>query len=415
MIAKTSNITFDVEAVRSEFPVLDRVIYENKPLVYFDSAASSQKPRIVANTVRDYYLNEHANIHRGVHFLSQEATNKYEEARKKVRDFINAAYDEEIIFTSGTTDGINLIAATFDKVHIKKGDEVIVTGMEHHSNLVPWQMMCERSGAVLKFVPVSDEGELILEEYEALLNDKTKLVAVSHVSNTLGTINPVAEMIKSAHGVGAQVLVDGAQSVPHMKIDVRDLDCDYYVFSGHKMYGPTGVGILYGKKELLNELPPYKGGGEMIKTVTLEKSTYNELPHKFEAGTPNIAGGIGLGAAIDFMLREDLTDAAEHENRVLEYCENRLQEEFSDIKIIGQAKEKTGAVSFLLGDIHPYDVGVLLDRLGIAVRTGHHCTQPLMNRFDITGTVRASFGMYNTTQEVDALIEGLKRAEKMLS
>lgn len=415
MIAKTSNITFDVEAVRSEFPVLDRVIYENKPLVYFDSAASSQKPKIVANTVRDYYLNEHANIHRGVHFLSQEATNKYEEARKKVRDFINAAYDEEIIFTSGTTDGINLIAATFDKVHIKKGDEVIVTGMEHHSNLVPWQMMCERSGAVLKFVPVSDEGELILEEYEALLNDKTKLVAVSHVSNTLGTINPVAEMIKSAHGVGAQVLVDGAQSVPHMKIDVRDLDCDYYVFSGHKMYGPTGVGILYGKKELLNELPPYKGGGEMIKTVTLEKSTYNELPHKFEAGTPNIAGGIGLGAAIDFMLREDLTDAAEHENRVLEYCENRLQEEFSDIKIIGQAKEKTGAVSFLLGDIHPYDVGVLLDRLGIAVRTGHHCTQPLMNRFDITGTVRASFGMYNTTQEVDALIEGLKRAEKMLS
>lgn len=415
MIAKTSNITFDVEAVRSEFPVLDRVIYENKPLVYFDSAASSQKPKIVANTVRDYYLNEHANIHRGVHFLSQEATNKYEEARKKVRDFINAAYDEEIIFTSGTTDGINLIAATFDKVHIKKGDEVIVTGMEHHSNLVPWQMMCERSGAVLKFVPVSDEGELILEEYEALLNDKTKLVAVSHVSNTLGTINPVAEMIKSAHGVGAQVLVDGAQSVPHMKIDVRDLDCDYYVFSGHKMYGPTGVGILYGKKELLNELPPYKGGGEMIKTVTLEKSTYNELPHKFEAGTPNIAGGIGLGAAIDFMLREDLTDAAEHENRVLEYCENRLQEEFSSIRIIGQAKEKTGAVSFLLGDIHPYDVGVLLDRLGIAVRTGHHCTQPLMDRFDITGTVRASFGMYNTTQEVDALIDGLKRAEKMLS
>lgn len=412
---KIKDVIFDVDAVRAEFPVLDQKIYGNKPLVYFDSAASSQKPRAVADAVAGYYLHEHANIHRGVHFLSQQATDKYEAVRKKTRDFINAAYEEEIIFTSGTTDGINLVSSTFDRAFIQPGDEVIVTGMEHHSNLVPWQMMCERSGAKLRFIPVSDSGELVMEEFEKLLGSRTKLVAVSHVSNTLGTVNPVKEITAKAHKAGAKVLIDGAQSVPHLKVNVRELDCDFYAFSAHKMYGPTGVGVLYGKKELLNELPPYRGGGEMIKTVTLEKSTYNELPHKFEAGTPNIAGVIGFGAAIDFMLRDDLKGAVQHEQAVLEYCEQRLKDEFSGVRIIGQAREKVGAVSFLLGDIHPYDVGVLLDRLGIAVRTGHHCTEPLMTRFEIPGTVRASFGMYNTKAEVDVFIEGLKRAEKMLS
>lgn len=412
---ETKKYSFDVDAVRAEFPVLDQKVYGNKPLIYLDSAASSQKPRSVADAVAHYYLHEHANIHRGVHFLSQQATDKYEEVRKKTRNFINAAYDEEIIFTSGTTDGINLVAATFDRAFIQPGDEVIVTAMEHHSNLVPWQMMCERAKAKLRFVPVSDSGELAFNEYEKLLNSKTKLVAVSHVSNTLGTVNPVKQMAEKANEYGAKVLVDGAQSVPHLKVDVRDLNCDFYAFSAHKMYGPTGVGVLYGKKEILNELPPYRGGGEMIKTVTLEKSTYNDLPHKFEAGTPNIAGVIGLGAAIDFMNRTDLKSAPNHEQAVLEYCENRLKVEFPTVRIFGEAPVKTGAVSFLLGDLHPYDVGVLLDRMGIAVRTGHHCTEPLMTRFDIPGTVRASFGMYNTTEEVNLFIEGLKRAEKMLS
>lgn len=412
---KTKKNTFDVDAVRAEFPVLDQKVYGKKQLIYFDSAASSQKPKSVADAVAHYYLYEHANIHRGVHFLSQQATDQYEKVRKKTRDFINAAYDEEIIFTSGTTDGINLVAATFDRAYIQPGDEVIVSGMEHHSNLVPWQMMCERSGAVLKFVPVSDSGEFVFDAYEKLLNSKTKLVAVSHVSNTLGTINPVKNIISKAHDFGAKVLIDGAQSVPHLKVDVRDLDCDFYAFSAHKMYGPTGVGVLYGKKQILNELPPYRGGGEMIKTVTLEKSTYNDLPHKFEAGTPNIAGVIGLGAAIDFMLRDYVKGAEEHEHEVLQYCEEQLRRHFNEIKIIGEAPEKTGGVSFLLGDLHHYDVGVLLDRLGVAVRTGHHCTEPLMTRFGITGTVRASFGMYNTKDEVDVFIDGLKRAERMLS
>ncbi len=412
---KTKKNTFDVDAVRAEFPVLDQKVYGKKQLIYFDSAASSQKPKSVADAVAHYYLYEHANIHRGVHFLSQQATDQYEKVRKKTRDFINAAYDEEIIFTSGTTDGINLVAATFDRAYIQPGDEVIVSGMEHHSNLVPWQMMCERSGAVLKFVPVSDSGEFVFDAYEKLLNSKTKLVAVSHVSNTLGTINPVKNIISKAHDFGAKVLIDGAQSVPHLKVDVRDLDCDFYAFSAHKMYGPTGVGVLYGKKEILNEMPPYRGGGEMIKTVTLEKSTYNGLPHKFEAGTPNIAGVIGLGAAIDFMLRDYVKGAEEHEHEVLQYCEEQLRRHFNEIKIIGEAPEKTGGVSFLLGDLHHYDVGVLLDRLGVAVRTGHHCTEPLMTRFGITGTVRASFGMYNTKDEVDVFIDGLKHAERMLS
>lgn len=406
---------FDVEAVRKEFPVLNQKVYEGKPLVYLDNAASSQKPKSVVKTISDYYLYEHANIHRGVHFLSQKATDKYEAARKKTASFINAEKNHEVIFTSGTTDSINLVASAFGRAYIREGDEIIISHMEHHSNLVPWQMLCERRGAVLKVVPVSDSGDFLFDEYEKLLSDKTKLVAVSHVSNTMGTINPVKKITKKAHEAGAKVLLDGAQAVPHMKVDVQDSDCDFYAFSAHKMYGPTGVGVLYGKEKLLEEMPPHRGGGEMIKTVTLEKTTYNDLPHKFEAGTPNIAGVIGLGAAIDFLELPELKHAHKHEDELLRYGSDRMKETFDDIRFIGDSEHKTGAISFLMGNIHPYDVGVLLDRMGIAVRTGHHCTEPLMQRFDIPGTVRASFGIYNTKAEIDVLIDGLKRAKKMLS
>ena len=403
---------FNVNEIRAHFPILQRTV-NNKPLVYLDNGASSQKPQPVIDAISGYYANEHANIHRGVHHLSQAATAKYEEGRTKLAGWLNAKRDHEIIFTRGTTEGINLVASSFGQ-NLSQGDEIIVTHMEHHSNLVPWQMLCEHTGAVLKVVPINEAGELDLEVYSQLLSEKTKLVSVVHVSNTLGTINPVKEMIDQAHAVGAKVLVDGAQSVPHMRVDVQALDCDFFVFSAHKMYGPTGIGALYGKEEILNAMPPYMGGGDMIKTVTLEKTTYNELPHKFEAGTPSIANGMGMGATIDYLESINFDAAAKHEDALVSYATEKLAE-IPGMRFIGTAKEKASVVSFLVGDIHPYDVGVLLDQMGIAVRTGHHCTQPLMDRYGIPGTIRASFGIYNTFEEVDALVTGVQKAQRMLS
>lgn len=403
---------FNVNEIRAHFPILQRTV-NNKPLVYLDNGASSQKPQPVIDAISGYYANEHANIHRGVHHLSQAATAKYEEGRTKLAGWLNAKHNHEIIFTRGTTEGINLVASSFGQ-SLSQGDEIIVTHMEHHSNLVPWQMLCEHTGAVLKVVPINEAGELDLEVYSQLLSEKTKLVSVVHVSNTLGTINPVKEMIDQAHAVGAKVLVDGAQSVPHMRVDVQALDCDFFVFSAHKMYGPTGIGALYGKEEILNAMPPYMGGGDMIKTVTLEKTTYNELPHKFEAGTPSIANGMGMGATIDYLESINFDAAAKHEDALVNYATEKLAE-IPGMRFIGTAKEKASVVSFLVGDIHPYDVGVLLDQMGIAVRTGHHCTQPLMDRYGIPGTIRASFGIYNTFEEVDALVTGVQKAQRMLS
>lgn len=404
---------FDVEAIRADFPILERTVY-GKPLVYLDNGASAQKPKPVVDALTNYLLHEHANIHRGVHYLSQHATTKYEEARTKVAGWIHAKHAHEVIFTRGTTDGINLVASSYGRTFLQAGDEVIITHMEHHSNLVPWQMICEQRGAKLRVVPVTDSGELVLEEYEKLLNPRTRLVAVVHVSNTLGTVNPVKEMIRMAHDAGAHVLVDGAQSVQHMPVDMQDLNCDFYTFSAHKMFGPTGFGVLYGKEELLNSMPPYQGGGDMIKTVTLEKTTYNELPHKFEAGTPSIAEGMALGATIDYLQSIPFSQVADYEKGLLDYATNQLTQ-IPGMRIIGEAKEKAGALSFLIGDVHPYDVGVILDQQGIAVRTGHHCTEPLMDRYQIPGTVRASFAMYNTYAEVDTLVQGIQKAIHMLS
>ncbi|WP_409079663.1 aminotransferase class V-fold PLP-dependent enzyme [Salibacter sp.] len=409
---KEAAVKFDIEKIRADFPVLTRKVH-GKDLVFLDSAASSQKPKQVVEAIANYYLHEHANIHRGVHLLSQEATTKYEEARKKIARFINAQNDHECIITKGTTDGINLVASSLGEHCVKEGDEVIISHMEHHSNLVPWQMLCERKKAKLKVIPITDDGELDLEEYEKLLSEKTKIVSVVHVSNTLGTINPVEEMIEKAHDVGAYFVVDGAQAVPHIPVDVQQLNCDFYAFSLHKMYGPTGIGILYGKEEIMNGMPPYQGGGDMINKVTLEKTTYNDLPHKFEAGTPNIAGGIGMGATIDYIDELDWKAAHEFEADVMDYAHERLSE-IEGLRFIGTAEKKTGAISFLVGQIHPYDMGVLLDQLGIAVRTGHHCTQPILERYNIPGTVRASFGIYSTKQEVDQLVKGVERAKRML-
>lgn len=406
-------MVFNVEDIRKDFPILSRTV-NGKPLVYLDSGASSQKPQQVIDVITNYYLNEHANIHRGVHSLSQSATMQYEDARNKIASWFNSKHAHEIIFTRGTTEAINLVASSFGRRYLKPGDEVIVSTMEHHSNMVPWQLICEQLGAVLRVVPISDDGDIIMPEFEKLLNEKTKLVAVSHVSNTLGTINPVKEIIEKSHAVGAKVLLDGAQAVPHMKIDFQELDCDFYAASAHKMYGPTGIGFLYGKEELLNEMPPYMGGGDMIKTVTLEKSTFNDLPHKFEAGTPNIVGGIGFGAAIDYLAAIDFEGAKQHEAELITYGHERLSE-IENIRFIGRSKNKAGVISFLVGDIHPYDTGVILDQLGIAVRTGHHCTEPLMTRYCIPGTVRASFGIYNTKEEIDKLVKGVQRAQRMLS
>ncbi|GFZ89437.1 cysteine desulfurase [Aquaticitalea lipolytica] len=403
---------FNVETIRKDFPILSRKV-NGKPLVYFDNAATSQTPQQVIDVIVDYYSNYNANIHRGVHSLSQEATDKYEQARHKIQNHFNAKFAHEIIFTSGTTHGINLVANGFSSI-LKDGDEVIVSALEHHSNIVPWQMLCERTGAILKVIPMNQEGELVISEYDKLLSNKTKLVFVNHISNALGTINPIENIITKAHNVGAAVLIDGAQASPHIKADVQKLDVDFYVVSAHKMCGPTGVGILYGKEEWLNKLPPYQGGGEMIAEVTFEKTTYATLPHKFEAGTPNICGGIAFGAALDYMNAIGFENIAKYEHELLEYGTQKLSE-IEGLKIYGTAKHKTSVISFNLEGIHPYDVGTILDKMGIAVRTGHHCAQPIMDFYKIPGTVRASFAFYNTKQEIDALVEGVKKAKLMLS
>lgn len=403
----------DLTTLRTQFPILQTEV-NGKPLVYLDNGASSQKPQSVIDTISRYYEQENSNIHRGVHTLSANATAAYEHVRKKVQRFINAQHDHEVIFTSGTTGGINLVASSFGEKFIGKDDEIIITAMEHHSNIVPWQMLCERKGAKLLVIPISDEGEISLEDFAKLLSPKTKLVSVVHISNSLGTVNPVRDIIRMAHANGAIVLVDGAQAVHHMPVDVQELNCDFYVFSAHKMYGPTGVGILYGKEELLNAMPPYQGGGDMIKTVTFERTEYNELPFKFEAGTPNIAGGMGLGAAIDFINGVGFDAIMAHESELMRYGMETLGR-IKGLRHIGTAKERAGVISFLLDGIHPYDTGVILDKLGIAVRTGHHCTQPVMDRFGIPGTVRASFALYNTKEELDQLAEGLERVVKMFS
>ena len=410
MEAKTSIL--DIEKIRSDFPILSRKV-NGYPLVYLDNGASSQKPKQVIDAISYYYQYENSNIHRGIHTLSQEATTTYEEARITVQKFINAKHSHEIIFTEGTTESINLIASSFGKKHLSAGDEIIISTMEHHSNIVPWQMICEEKGAILKVVPINGKGEFIMEEYNNLLSEKTKIVSINHVSNTLGTINPVKEIIEKAHKHGAFVLVDGAQAVPHTNVDVQELNADFYAFSAHKMFGPTGVGILYGKEELLNDLPPYQGGGDMIKTVTFEKTTYNELPHKFEAGTPNIVGGIGIAAAINYINEIGIDNIEAYEHELLTYATEQIKQ-IEGIQIIGEAENKASVLSFLVDGTHPTDIGTIIDKLGIAIRTGHHCTEPLMNRFNIPGTARASFAFYNTFEEIDVFINALKRAVKML-
>ncbi|MGN6299306.1 MAG: SufS family cysteine desulfurase [Ginsengibacter sp.] len=405
--------TFDVTEIRKSFPVLEREV-NNQLLVYLDNAATSQKPQVVIDALNYYYTNYNANIHRGIHTLAEEATAAYEATRKTVQQFINARFSEEIIFTRGATEGINLVAYTWGRKNIYPGDEIIISTMEHHSNIVPWQILCEEKKAVLKVIPINDEGELLMDEYKKLLSEKTKLVAIAHASNALGTINPVKEIIDEAHKAGAVVLVDGAQSTVHLDIDVQKMDCDFFAFSGHKVYGPTGAGALYGKKKILEEMPVFMGGGEMIKEVTFEKTTYNELPYKYEAGTPNIADTIALKVALDFVTELGKNIIRNHENDLLKYATEQMNL-IDGLRIIGTATNKVSLISFVIKNIHPQDIGVLLDNQGIAVRTGHHCTEPLMKRFGIPGTVRASFAMYNTKQEVDRLTGALKKAIKMLA
>jgi cysteine desulfurase/selenocysteine lyase len=402
----------DIQKIRADFPILSQLV-NGKPLVYFDNGATSQKPQVVINAISKYYKEINANIHRGVHTLSQLATDAYEESRGKIQNHINAKQTYEVIFTSGTTHAVNAVANGFASLLIA-GDEVLVSALEHHSNIVPWQMLCERTGATLRVIPMNEKGELILSEFDKLLSDKTKIVTVNHISNALGTINPIKYMIDKAHEVGAAVLIDGAQAVPHLKPDVQALGCDFYVFSGHKICGPTGIGILYGKEEWLRKLPPYQGGGEMIATVSFEKTTYADLPHKFEAGTPNIEGGIVLGTAIDYLNEIGFDNIAKYENELLEYATEKLLQ-IVGLKIYGTAKEKTSVISFNIDGIHPYDVGTIIDKLGIAVRTGHHCAQPIMDFYKIPGTIRASFAFYNTKEEIDLMIEALKKAKMMLS
>ncbi len=402
----------NIQDIRKDFPILSREV-NGKPLVYFDNAATSQTPQQVIDAITSYYSGYNANIHRGVHTLSQEATDLYEQSRQKIQAHFNARFSHEIILTSGATDSINLVANGFSSL-LKKGDEIIVSALEHHSNIVPWQMLCERTGSVLKVIPMNADGELVMDEFDNLLSKNTKLVFVNHISNALGTINPIEYIIEKAHAVGAAVLIDGAQACPHVKPDVQALDVDFYVASAHKMCGPTGVGMLYGKEAWLNKLPPYQGGGEMIAEVTFEKTTYADLPHKFEAGTPNIAGGIVFGAAIDYMNAIGFDNIAVYEHELLEYATEKLTA-IEGLKIYGTSKHKTSVISFNLDQIHPYDVGTILDKLGIAVRTGHHCAQPIMDFYRIPGTVRASFAFYNTKQEIDALVEGVKKAKMMLS
>jgi cysteine desulfurase/selenocysteine lyase len=403
--------TFSVSAIRELFPALRQKVY-GKQLIYFDNGATSQKPQVVLDTLQQYYALENANIHRGVHYLSQQATSAYEAARRTIQHYIGAKAPEEIIFTKGTTDGINLVAYSFGE-RLKPGDEILISAMEHHSNIVPWQLLCERKGCTLRVIPISKKGELDLQAFEELLSERTKLLAITHISNTLGTINPVKELIEKAHKVGAKVLLDGAQSIQHLSIDVKELNCDFYTFSGHKVFGPTGIGILYGKEELLDSMPPYQGGGDMIAKVTFERTTYNTLPLKFEAGTPHIAGAIGLGSAISFLQSIDMQAAAAHELELTKYAQGIL-DTFEGLHIIGEAKNKTSVVSFTIDHMHPFDIGTLLDKQGIAVRTGHHCTQPLMDFYQIPGTVRASFAFYNTKEEIDIFVAALERSMQIL-
>jgi cysteine desulfurase/selenocysteine lyase len=403
----------DIAAIREQFPVLNRKV-KGRSLIYFDNAATSQKPQQVLDTLLHYYSNYNANIHRGIHTLAEEATAAFEETRDAVQQFIHSPSREHIIFTRGTTEGINLVAYTWGRQNIKAGDEIIVSAMEHHSNIVPWQILCEEKNAVLKIIPVNDAGELLMDAYQKLLGPKTKLVSVVHASNVLGTVNPVKQMIELAHAAGAVVLVDGAQSAVHMEIDVQEMDCDFFAFSAHKIYGPTGVGILYGRKEILESMPVFMGGGEMIKEVTFPKTTYNDLPYKFEAGTPNIADTIAFKTALLFLKNTGREKIRKHEDELLHYATDRL-EQIPGLRIIGRAKEKVSVISFVIENAHPQDIGILLDNRGIAVRTGHHCAEPLMQRFNIPGTVRASFAVYNTKEEVDELVTGLQKAIKILS
>ena len=402
----------DIQKIRTDFPILSRKV-NGKPLVYFDNGATAQKPQQVIDAIDNYYKDKNANIHRGVHTLSQEITVCYENARSTIQKHLNAKHSHEIIFTSGTTASINLVASSFGKKFISKGDEIIISAMEHHSNILPWQVLCEEKGALLKVIPINDSGELLMDEYKKLLSDKTKIVAITHISNTLGTINPIKEIIELAHAKNIPVMIDGAQAVPHTSVDVQALDCDFYVFSGHKLFGPTGVGILYGKEKWLNEIPPYQVGGGTIKTVTFEKTEYADLPLKFEAGTPHIEGGVGLAVAIDYVNEIGLSKIAAYEHELLIHATDALQK-IEGVKIIGTAKNKASVISFVVDGLHPFDIGTILDQLGIAVRTGHHCTQPLMKRFGIQGTVRASFAFYNTIEEIEEFIIGLNRAIKML-
>lgn len=402
---------YDIQKIREDFPILSRTVY-GKPLIYLDNGATTQKPKCVVDAIVDEYYSVNANVHRGVHFLSQQATNLHEASRETVRKFINAHSTSEIIFTRGTTESINLVASSFTDAFMKEGDEVIVSVMEHHSNIVSWQIQALRKGIVLKVIPMNDRGELLIDEYEKLFTPRTKLVSVAHVSNVLGTINPVKQIASIAHAHNVPVLIDGAQGIPHMKVDVQDIDADFYVFSAHKIYGPTGIGVLYGKEELLDKMPPYQGGGEMIKNVSFEGTTFNELPFKFEAGTPDYVGSTAMAKALDYVSAIGIDNIAAHEHELTVYAMQRMKE-IPGMRIFGEAEHKGGVISFLVGDIHHFDMGTLLDRLGIAVRTGHHCAEPLMHRLGIEGTVRASFGMYNTKEEVDALVAGIERVSKM--
>jgi cysteine desulfurase / selenocysteine lyase len=402
---------FDVQRVRDDFPVLSQKV-RGKPLVYLDNAATAQKPQSVLDALGRFYALDNANIHRGVHLLSERATQEYEDARVKIKDFLHAADEREIIFVRGATEGINLVAQTYGRKNIREGDEILLTTMEHHSNIVPWQMLCEEKGAVLRVAPINDAGEILLDEFEKLLTPRTRFVSVVHVSNSLGTVNPIKRIVELAHARGALVLVDGAQSVMHMPVDVRELGCDFFVFSGHKLFGPTGVGVLYGREALLDAMPPYQGGGDMIRSVTFAKTTYNSLPYKFEAGTPHIAGGIGLGAAVDYLQGLDWEAVAAHEHDLLTYATASLSA-IPGLRLIGTAREKAGSISFTLEGVHPHDVGTILDQDGVAVRTGHHCTQPLMDRLGVPATARASFAFYNTREEIDALVKGIYKVREV--
>jgi len=405
--------SLDVSAIRKEFPILAQQVH-GKPLVYLDSAATSQKPRCVIEALTRFYRMDNANIHRGVHELSERSTLAFEAARGKVRGFLNAANTREIVFVRGATEGINLLAQTYGRTHVGAGDEIVISALEHHSNIVPWQMLCEEKKAVLRVIPINDRGEIELDAFEKLLNPRTRLVAVSHVSNALGTINSVREIVQRAHEFNVPVLIDGCQAVPHMNVDVRNLDCDFYVFSGHKVFGPTGIGVLYGKEKLLEGMPPWQGGGDMIRSVTFEKTTYNDLPYKFEAGTPNIAGVIGLGAAIDYLDQIGMDAIAAYEHDLMEYG-TRALENISGLRLVGTAREKAGVLSFVLDGVHPHDAGTILDREGVAVRTGHHCAQPVMDRFGVSSTTRASLAFYNTREDIDALVAGIHKVKAVFA